>query len=592
MEKISLDESLISRINKILENDPDSKSKYGPILSENNMTLKQFGSLYSYLYNISKHAGELLSPIADQTGIAGFAELAQNAQAEFDQIPMQAQHPDILSIEDQIANISKAIELFELDKIQNDYLNFTCISKDILTSIDFIISNNVEDSPENIKRITSIKNKLQELIELKNPSIDQASQLLEKFDKLNENYTSYVLKLWDSYLSESDINSDNFRMVAHCIKRGNTYDNNFSGQYMSAVLLTSNIMGLFDNTNVFGPVDPNEPSTTNNSGGPFIKNNYGLIIKPKNIIVANDYDTYTNNAANSNNSIFCGRPFGIKPPQEIETNCLQRTIERNHEMLNYDNDSVYPEIVLDDFEIIGIFLVSNGEHELTPHYTHAKKMADSRGLPLVEKDLSKIRKSHGLEPMTEKTKKFFFKNLLENYCNSKPELKNIYTQYSEEFINSHSEIFCEKYLDLKEQENYSTNDILLLLAEVTKNDIHFDKISQSIYESELITQNEEKLSTDVTEPPVKPEQTPIQQDDSSPALPCITTETWLNRFKKCYESIDKLSEKAKSKLLLLREELMNTIHAVIHPKMQNKGSQNKTTQDLDSDSDSGPNFDD
>ena len=37
---------------------------------------------------------------------------------------------------------------------------------------------------------------------------------------------------------------------------------------------------------------------------------------------------------------------------------------------------------------------------------------------------------------------------------------------------------------------------------------------------------------------------------------------------------------------------MNTIHAVIHPKMQNKESQNKTTQDLDSDSDSGPNFDD
>ena len=93
-------------------------------------------------------------------------------------------------------------------------------------------------------------------------------------------------------------------------------------------------------------------------------------------------------------------------------------------------------------------------------------MADKINLSLLEIDLSEIRKSHGLEPMTEKTKKDFCENLLKKHCQKNPTLTVLYEHYSEKMIDLHFQELCEKYIKLKETGDYSVADISHILEEM------------------------------------------------------------------------------------------------------------------------------
>ncbi len=185
-------------------------------------------------------------------------------------------------------------------------------------------------------------------------------------------------------------------------------------------------------------------------------------------------------------------------PQQIEAFCMQLTIEDNGEILNYDNRLVFPEIVSDDFEIEGLFYVSNGEHELSPNYKYVKQMAEERGLPIKEIDISKIRAEHGLEPMTPKMKKNFLRNILKGCYTSNPHLDLTYEKYSDEFIGENAQIFYDRYMQLKRSNDYSTDDILKIFADVAKNNEHFSWHSVQIYKnlaSKLERSNFDKIES-------------------------------------------------------------------------------------------------
>lgn len=129
--------------------------------------------------------------------------------------------------------------------------------------------------------------------------------------------------------------------------------------------------------------------------------------------------------------------------------------------------------------------ISYGEQELAPDYDRAKKVAEERDLPLIERDISKYRKEHGLEPMTERAKRNFCGNILRKCCTGDRALEEMFSKYSKAFIDKHFQELYEKYMQLKENREFSKEDILNLFSEITRGDLHFDKVSQNIDEMYL-----------------------------------------------------------------------------------------------------------
>lgn len=129
--------------------------------------------------------------------------------------------------------------------------------------------------------------------------------------------------------------------------------------------------------------------------------------------------------------------------------------------------------------------ISYGEQELAPDYDRAKKVAEERDLPLIERDISKYRKEHGLEPMTERAKRNFCGNILRKCCTGDRALEEMFSKYLKAFIDKHFQELYEKYMQLKENREFSKEDILNLFSEITRGDLHFDKVSQNIDEMYL-----------------------------------------------------------------------------------------------------------
>lgn len=264
-----------------------------------------------------------------------------------------------------------------------------------------------------------------------------------------------------------DAQNSQYRWVIHNLTKGEL-EGDFRNKYMSTSLMTNNAMGRYGNSD------------------------YGLIIKPKHIVCASYRDTYTLNTRDDEENL-----FNIRPPlmlqQEIEDICIQQTIEENGEMLNYETTPIYSELVVDEFEIEGVYYISYGEHELAKDYERAKKVADERGLPLIERDISKYRAEHGLEPMTDKAKMNLCRNILWKCCVGDRELEQAYSQFANGFIKSNFKYFYEKFMQLKENPEFSKEHILRAFADVARGDIDFGKISQNIDEMYLSEEQKETI---------------------------------------------------------------------------------------------------
>ena len=159
--------------------------------------------------------------------------------------------------------------------------------------------------------------------------------------------------------------------------------------------------------------------------------------------------------------------------------------------INYETTPIYSELIVDEFEIEGVYYISYGEHELAKDYERAKKVADERGLPLIERDISKYRAEHGLEPMTDKAKMNLCRNVLWKCCSGDRELEQAYSKFAKGFIKYNFKDFYEKFMKLKGNPEFSKEDILRAFADVTRGDIDFGKISQNIDEMYLSEEQKE-----------------------------------------------------------------------------------------------------
>lgn len=150
-------------------------------------------------------------------------------------------------------------------------------------------------------------------------------------------------------------------------------------------------------------------------------NKVGFIYSAENNVVASDSKDLQSYNTDDNSSLdFIGRFSSptVKPPLQIEEECVNKTIEKSGEKLRQSEDSrTYSEVVLDisQKKPIGIFCITNGEKEFNFDYVNAVRLANEFGLPLVNIDKSLYRSKNGLAPIIEEDKIELTANMLYFY---------------------------------------------------------------------------------------------------------------------------------------------------------------------------------
>ena len=557
METIKLNDELKKRILAII----DSKNghvfyekKYS-YLQKEELSIKEFGSIFQMLLKEAQATKAVFEIPSDEE----FASAFQKAYVQLDKGPINPGDLQDLryrvSFEEYISEVIKSmgdcLDVIELGQKYDLVLDLRILAENAIGSIDGLEKYKIKVSPEVSSQMYEIQKRLKILLSTK-PTDTQG--IKQEIDKYNE----HALAIWDDYLSQSE-NGENsgFRWIIHNLTHGKL-EGNFKDKYMSTSLITNNAMGVFG------------------------RNKYGLKIKPKHIVAASNRDVATANDGNGwgldSERLFLTLPAPIMLPQEVEQKCIQDTIKANGEMLNYDEVTIYPEIVVDDFEIDGIYYISNGEHELAPDYEDAKNLADERGLELHELDISEERTKHGLQPMTEKMKKEFSYNILWKCCKNNESLKRAYERYAESFVEEHYQEFSERYIELKEKGNYTQEDILRVFAEIARGDLHFGEIAKNIdeqYSKRIETDKEEEAisesSIDTTVVEHKTEEKKTGESDSLR----FPKDKWMNRFSKWYGVIDRVNPNFRSSILKIRHDIAQTIAGLFKHRNNSKANKDK-----------------
>lgn len=469
MEKITLDEKNIKRIQKFIKQE---LGFYGyeqdiELLEQNGQLTEELArKVFTEIMNDAHRTRTMLEPEEDSE----FREEIEEAFARYDKIP-KPEHLEeygfydgvynYMELDDIYSNMQTAFELRELDNKYYGCRDLRNIVETVINSIDGIEKYQIELQPEAKEELQRIQEELRTLLSAEKTDIQGIQERIEL-------YNGHATNIWNDYLTDiEDVENSQFRWVVHNLTKGEL-EGDFRNKYMSTSLITNNAMGRYGNSD------------------------YGLIVKPKHIVCASYRDTYTLNTRDDEENIFNIRP-PLMLPQEIEDICIQQTIEENGEMLNYETTPIYSELVVDEYEIEGVYYISYGEHELAKDYERAKKVADERGLPLIERDISKYRAEHGLEPMTDKAKMNLCRNILWKCCAGDRELEQAYSQFANGFIKSNFKDFYEKFMQLKENPELSKEDILRAFADVARGDIDFGKISQNIDEMYLSEEQKETI---------------------------------------------------------------------------------------------------
>lgn len=452
-----------------------------------------------------------------------------------------------MSIEEIYDNIKKCLQIEKTYKKIYYIQNLRERADATIKSISSIDEHEIDLSIEDKEKLWQLCEELRGLTSQKKTDVNALQNRIQS-------YNNVASEIWNTYLSND---AEQPRWLVHNLSRGE-FEGDFDKKYMSASLVTNKTMGLF----------------SENRG-----NNFGFIIKPKNIISASEHDTFTNNSPviNKYMEVFLGGNIPpIKLPWEIEEACIKQTIDNNGEMLNYDNRTVYSEIVVDEFEIEAMYYRSNGERQLAPNYETVRKMAEERKIELKELDISKAREEQGLEPMTEGMQRQFLLNILRKNFMSEELIgrmmkyrSNNKTDIEECFIESHYKEFYDRYLQLRSNGEYTKEDILLAFRDMAS-----DKEMEEM--KSFYSQKKEEIS----QPEIySHEESNIDKSEIEEVVQQKETDIWTNRFKGWYGAIDRIPESTKAKFIKMKSDIVNSIKSIFKEK-NNPTQENIQNQDV------------
>lgn len=216
-----------------------------------------------------------------------------------------------------------------------------------------------------------------------------------------------------------------FRFLCHSVE-SSQFRGHFRTKFVSASLLTEKLMFT-------------------------VNKDYGFILEPANIVAASDADMNSyNNADDINDLYYNSSILPAQTPEEVLENCYRRSENQGNDLY------IYNEIVLEGFNPIGIFVITDGSKALDPNYRGAYKL--QKNFP----DLQIIEIDKTLYFDDEKDKNRFLHNLINNIRSYK-EAKNIevkhYCSLPIDFYNE----FWQEFMELKKSDDYKFEEIVGLL---------------------------------------------------------------------------------------------------------------------------------
>lgn len=172
---------------------------------------------------------------------------------------------------------------------------------------------------------------------------------LNKLENLFFQIQDIILDDWKNNLSNvSDYKpGSSFKFICHSVN-SSSWSGEYNGNYVSASLITEN--------------------QTDTYNSPF-----GFIMNPNDIVMASSEDLFIRNNAEDIYNVYLS---GVLP------------IVQSFKTVN-DNTLFYNEVVLDKFDPIGIFCITDGSKELNPYYLEALNLKKRfPNLPIIDLDVS------------------------------------------------------------------------------------------------------------------------------------------------------------------------------------------------------------
>lgn len=173
---------------------------------------------------------------------------------------------------------------------------------------------------------------------------------IKKMQDMLEDVQNSILKEWEKYLPNiENMNDDNFSFLGHSTN-STKFENAFYSKYVSTSLLTQDINDTY-------------------------RSGYGFIFAPKNIVGANANDMYVNNyAENQDMLLHYSTIKKIDHPKRLIEKCKK---QKQENLDNSNDKSVYNEVVIDGFDPIGIFCFTDGSKSLNLNEINAKKLQEN-----------------------------------------------------------------------------------------------------------------------------------------------------------------------------------------------------------------------
>ena len=197
----------------------------------------------------------------------------------------------------------------------------------------------------------------------------------KKMMNMLEDVQNAILREWEKYIGNmQEMNDDNFAFIGHSTN-STKFEKDFMSRYVSTSLLTQDVNDTY-------------------------RSGFGFIFAPKNIVGANGQDMYVNNYVEDQDMLLHYSAIKkIDHPRRLIDVCKK---QKQENLDNGTNESVYSEVVIDGFEPIGIFCFTDGSKSLNWNEKDAKKLQES--FPNLKiytfgvKNVTKKLKSQSLEP--------------------------------------------------------------------------------------------------------------------------------------------------------------------------------------------------
>lgn len=332
------------------------------------------------------------------------------------------------------------------------------------------LSNSKDDIIANLKYFMSdeaiheIESRYEQALSQRN--IDGMKQVLNATQQL-------ILDHWKNYVSniENFKQGDNFKFICHSTSHVE-YSDEFYTKYVSTSLLSENLMDTY-------------------------KMGFGFIFAPENIAGAKSKDMFVKNTAESEDDLLHYSTIKkIDSPERLIEECMQQKAENQK---NGINEKVYNEVVLDGFNPMAIFCLTDGSMGLNTNYSNANELKKQfPNLKVVEIDTTYYKKDAELF----ETKKELIRKIREKIAQQDPNFYNIsareqdlMTLVNDDMVSRY-DMFWNQFMDLKKRGNYTEEDIVNLYkyndklvsvrfidpAEFDKlNDVELDTILKSNY---------------------------------------------------------------------------------------------------------------